>query len=85
MPNEFWAEAANTSVYVQNCCPTTALNGVTPYECLFEMKARCNKFTGVWIYYICAHSQNLKKESGCKIKKIDFRSIPRRSKRVQII
>ena len=38
MPNEFWAEAANTSVYVRNRSPTTALNGITPYECLFEKK-----------------------------------------------
>ena len=34
MPNEFWAEAVNTSVYVRNRSPTTALNGITPYECL---------------------------------------------------
>ena len=38
MPNEFWAEAVNTSVYVRNRSPTTALNGITPYECLFEKK-----------------------------------------------
>ena len=38
MPNEFWAEAVNTSVYVRNRSPTTALNGITPYECLLEKK-----------------------------------------------
>ena len=38
MPNEFWAEAVNTSVYVRNRSPTTALNNITPYECLFKKK-----------------------------------------------
>ncbi|CAB4030416.1 Retrovirus-related Pol poly from transposon TNT 1-94 [Paramuricea clavata] len=38
IPNEFWAEAVNTSVYVRNRSPTKALNGITPYECLFEKK-----------------------------------------------
>lgn len=38
MPNEFWAEAASTSVYVRNRSPTTALTGITPYECLFKKK-----------------------------------------------
>ena len=38
MPNEFWAEAVNTSVYVRNRSPTTALNGITPYECLLKKK-----------------------------------------------
>jgi hypothetical protein len=37
--NEFWAElAVNTTVYVRNRSPTKALNGITPYECLFEKK-----------------------------------------------
>ena len=36
--NQFWAEALNTSVYVRNRCPTSALDGVTPYECLFKQK-----------------------------------------------
>ena len=38
MPNEFWAEAVNTSVYLRNRSPTTALDGITPYECLFNQK-----------------------------------------------
>jgi hypothetical protein len=38
IPNEFWAEAVNTSVYVRNRSPTKALNDITPYECLFEKK-----------------------------------------------
>ncbi len=38
MSKEFWAEAVNTSVYVPNHSPTTALNGITPYECLLKKK-----------------------------------------------
>ncbi len=38
MPKEFWAEAVNTSVYVRNRSPTTALNCITPYECLLKKK-----------------------------------------------
>ena len=38
IPNELWAEAVNTSVYVRNRSPTTALNGITPYEFLLKKK-----------------------------------------------
>ena len=38
VPNEFWAEAANTSVYLRNRSLTTALNDITPHECLFKKK-----------------------------------------------
>ena len=38
LPNQFWVEAVNTSVYIRNRCPTSALDGVTPYECLFKQK-----------------------------------------------
>ena len=40
---EFWAEAVNTSVYLPNRSPTSGLNGVTPFECLFKQKSDvCN-------------------------------------------
>lgn len=35
IPAEFWAEAINTAVYLRNRSPTTSLEGMTPYECLF--------------------------------------------------
>ena len=38
MPNEFWAEAINTAVYLRNRSPTTSLNAITPYEALFNRK-----------------------------------------------
>ena len=34
----FWAEAVNTAVYLKNRSPTTALDGITRYECLFNRK-----------------------------------------------
>jgi len=34
----FWAEAANTAVYLKNRSPTTALDVITPYECLSNRK-----------------------------------------------
>ena len=38
MPMEFWAEAVNTAVYLRNRSPTTTLNGITPFEALFNRK-----------------------------------------------
>ena len=38
LPIEFWAESINTAVYLRNRSPTTSLNGITPYECLFGQK-----------------------------------------------
>lgn len=32
LQKKFWAEAANTAVYLKNRSPTTALNNITPYE-----------------------------------------------------
>ena len=38
LPNEFWAEAVNTSVYLRNRSPTTSVKDMTPYECLYGRK-----------------------------------------------
>ncbi|CAL9019321.1 unnamed protein product, partial [Prunus brigantina] len=32
LPYNFWGEAVNTAVYIQNRCPTKALENVTPFE-----------------------------------------------------
>ena len=37
-PTELWAEAVNTAVYLRNHSPTTALDGITPYESLYNRK-----------------------------------------------
>ena len=38
IPVEFWAEAMSTVVYLRNRSPTTSLEGMTSYECLFGQK-----------------------------------------------
>ena len=38
MPNEFWAEAVNTVVYLRNRSPITYLDRIAPYESLFNTK-----------------------------------------------
>ena len=38
MPNNFWAEAVNTSVYLLNRLPTKAVKGKTPFEAWFGQK-----------------------------------------------
>ena len=38
MPLKFWAEALSTAVYLRNRSPTTALDGITPYECFHGEK-----------------------------------------------
>jgi hypothetical protein len=34
MSKEFWAEAVRCAVYLQNRCPTTSLENITPQEVL---------------------------------------------------
>ncbi|KAM1198763.1 hypothetical protein FF2_010062 [Malus domestica] len=38
IPLKFWAEVVNTAVYLQNRCPTSALNNITPFEAFSERK-----------------------------------------------
>ena len=44
LPKTFWAEALNTANYVMNRCPTVALNGITPYEALYNRKPNVKYF-----------------------------------------
>lgn len=38
LPKEYWAEAANTAVFLLNRLPTKAVNGKTPYEAWYGYK-----------------------------------------------
>ena len=40
LPRKFWAEAVSTAVYLRNRSPTTAVNGMTPFEALTGDKPR---------------------------------------------
>jgi transposase InsO family protein len=48
MPQNFWAEAVNTAVYLHNRSPTSLLKDKTPYECWFGKKYIHVKFKGFW-------------------------------------
>lgn len=58
MPNELWAEAVNTFVYVRNRSPMTALHCITPYEFLLKKKPDVSNLRVFW---------QAKKEIGRKI------------------
>ena len=42
LPRKFWAETVSTAVYLRNRSPTTAVNGMTPFEALTGEKPRVN-------------------------------------------
>ena len=39
LPKWYWAEAANTAVYLMNRCPTSGVHDVTPHQNLFGKKS----------------------------------------------
>ena len=39
LPNSYWAEAANTTLYLMNKCTTSGVHDVTPYEKFFGKKS----------------------------------------------
>ncbi|CAL2265197.1 unnamed protein product [Prunus armeniaca] len=42
LPYKFWGEAVDTAVYIQNRCPTRALNDSTPFESFSERSLELN-------------------------------------------
>ena len=42
LPNDFWAEAVNSAVYLLNRSPTKAVLNMTPYDAWFERKPDIN-------------------------------------------
>ena len=63
LPNEFWAEAVNTAVYILNRSPTKAVQNMTPYEAWFKRKPQVNNlkvFGCVCYYHIPAENRKEK-------------------------
>ena len=76
MPNEFWADAVNTAVYLRNRNPTTALDGTTPYESLFNTKpAVTNLRIFGWVSYVHVRD-NKRTKLDAKSKKVIFVGYP---------
>jgi len=44
LPNKFWAEAANTTVFIQNRIPAQAIQNQTPFEAWFGFKPSLDFF-----------------------------------------
>jgi len=44
LPNKFWAEAANTTVFIQNRIPARAIQNQTPFEAWFGFKPSLDFF-----------------------------------------
>lgn len=42
LPKNFWAEAVNTSVYIENLCPESSINHVSPFELWYGQKPKIN-------------------------------------------
>ena len=72
----FWAEALNTAVYIKNRSPTTALDGIIPYECLYNRKpdvANLRMFGCVAFVHLPAHQR---KKLDPKSRKVIFVGYP---------
>ncbi|KAI5334004.1 hypothetical protein L3X38_024137 [Prunus dulcis] len=55
LPYKFWGEVVNTAVYIQNRCPTKALDNVTPFEAFSGRKPgvkHLRVFGFVWFCHV---------------------------------
>ena len=57
IPNQFWAEVVNTSVYLLNRLPTKALEDMTSYEAWCEINTPSQN---LWVYMLVLSSKNKK-------------------------
>ena len=44
LSHKFWAEALAAAAYIGNCCPTKAVDGMTPYEAWTNVKSTVKHF-----------------------------------------
>ena len=44
LPKRYWAKAVSTAVYLKNRCPTTSVQGMTPFEVWYGEKPRVDHF-----------------------------------------
>ena len=68
MPKEFWAEAVQCAIYIQNRCPHARLNGKTPQEVWSGQKPSVShlKVFGSVAYAHVPSQQRTKLEDKCK-------------------
>ena len=45
LPKSYWAEAANTTVYLINRCTTSGVHNITPHEKFYGKKSDLSHFT----------------------------------------
>ncbi|XP_072094084.1 uncharacterized mitochondrial protein AtMg00710-like [Arachis hypogaea] len=69
LPKEFWAEAANTAVFLQNRLPSKALKDKTPFEAWYGYKPSLT-FLKVFGCVCFAHVPQVKRD------KLDKKAIP---------
>ncbi|CAL8161835.1 unnamed protein product [Prunus armeniaca] len=53
LPYKFWGEAVNTAIYIQNRCPTKALDNITPFEAFSGRKPGVKHLRVFGSIYFC--------------------------------
>ena len=76
LPLKFWAEAASTAAYLHNHSSTTAVNGMTPYECWFGQKPNVSNFRVFGCVCFVHTPDNLRKKLDAKSSKAIFVGYP---------
>jgi transposase InsO family protein len=69
LPKQFWAESANTAVYLQNRLPTRAVKDKTPFEAWYGYKPSLN-FLKIFGCLCFTHVPQIKRD------KLDKRALP---------